>query len=122
MYAHPFFVRDEPESLLKLRKTTTTSRRRLLSDASSLVDARSVSPTEAAVVPVLVHHANNIVIHGFNASWTQASSAQVSLEPKPILPLVHNSTSYPNSTKSSNDRGKLDLLAFALEQELAARS
>jgi hypothetical protein len=128
MYAHPSFVRDQPEALLQLQKCTTKSRRRLDSDASG--EPRSVSPplsdvlTQGALPLTSLltksHSAQKIVIHGFNA-WAHSNPTQVSPTGQSRYP-VARSDSDESSTGSTNDRGKLDLLAFALEREFGSLS
>lgn len=120
MYAHPSFVRDKPSGLLQLQKITTKSRRRSVSASSG--ELRSVSPplssaerlTQGLISSLLKtsHAAKKIVVHGFTG-WDQSNPAQIS-------PGRHYSFAQSESDTSStgdNDRGKLDLLALALEQQ-----
>jgi hypothetical protein len=52
------------------------------------------------------------VIHGFERSWIHQKDQEKQMSMAPQLkPLA------PRRTKSEDDRGKLDLLALALEQE-----
>jgi hypothetical protein len=96
MYSHHSFVRDKPEALVQLSKITTKSRRRLVSDASG--EPRSVSP------PVWTSQAANTILH---------------VSPGNCYPVTQSESDA--SSMGSKDRGKLDLLAFALEQEFATR-
>jgi hypothetical protein len=119
MYAHPSFVRDNPAALLQLQKITTKSRRRLVSDTPG--EPRSVSPlltsTERSTQGSFSSHlttsraAKKILIHGFNVCST--NPAQVS--PGRRYPVAQSESDI--SSTGSNDRGKLDLLALALEQQ-----
>jgi hypothetical protein len=132
MYAHPSFVRDDPEALLKLQKINKT-RRLSIPDASKNKGPRSVSPTRCTaveatmktgtpVVPVKkLQITKNIVLPHSMKSWTTseiAKSRATPVSPSSQCPLVSHSDCDASST-GSNDRGKLDLLAFALEQEFA---
>ena len=107
-YAHPSFIRDKPEALMNLRKINTGSRRRVVSD----VDTRAETPPPVQQqTPSFLQ--GKIVVHGFK-SWDN-------LKPHQVSP-GRSDASASDSSTSSNDRGKLDLLAFALEQEFAKRS
>jgi hypothetical protein len=111
-YAHPSFVRDQPESLLDLRKTTPAQRRRIVSADASLpkkqqkkepLNPRSVSPIPASI--------SDIVLISAAGPADKLSLSLVSpVAPRIVLPDV-----------PKDDRGKLDLLTFALEHEFANR-
>ena len=118
MYAHPSFVRDTPETLLQLRKITNGARsKRPTQEVSMKYSSRTVSP--------LSHH--HLEPH--------APHSPVTNIPKIIVPKVGqwgSSTAYTSTVVSATspvlapakpmaDRGKLDLLAMALEQQAAAR-
>ena len=119
MYAHPSFVRDTPETLLQLRKITNGSRKRPTEQVitTTKYSSRTVSPLSHQHVE---HTPNSPVITNL---------------PKIIVPKVGQwgtSTAYTSATVSTTspilgpsikvaaDRGKLDLLAMALEQQAAA--
>jgi hypothetical protein len=131
MYTHPYFKKDDPEGLLQLRKIAPPVRRRLVSDAGSAAAARSVSPAttgETISPPSSPPRASNasskIVVHGFHPVWnnTPMDPAQISPGSRQGNAFVFAAKSdYDVSSTGSNDRGKLDLLAFALEQEFAKR-
>jgi hypothetical protein len=134
MYAHPSFVRDHPEALLKLQKMTTKNRRSSISNGPTGKEPRSVSPSfshhpvEAALItlsPVVtaqkLHVTKKIVLpHSFDGWATNTYSKQraTPVSPPSQYPLVPP-TDCDTSSTGSSDRGKLDLLAFALEQEIA---
>ena len=112
MYAHPSFVRDTPATLLELRKIANGGRKRPTEEVSVKFSSRTVSPLST------LHHLE------------QEPASPVTGIPKIIVPTVGqwgNSTAYtsivPHTTilspARSADRGKLDLLAMALEQEAA---
>lgn len=92
---------------MHLRKTNTASRRRVVSD----VDTRAETPPPVQQLQMPSFLQGKIVVHGFQ-SWDN-------LKPHHVSPGRSDSDS---SSTGSNDRGKLDLLAFALEQEFAKRS
>lgn len=111
-YAHPSFVRDHPESLLKLRKTTPSQRRHMSSDASpqqkqkKQQNPRSVSP-----------HVSPVVNNNNNMALTPDPGQN-----KPLLSLVSPvAPRFYQAPLPRDDRGKLDLLTFALEHEFAKR-
>lgn len=117
MYAHPSFVRDTPETLLQLRKITNGSRKRSPTEQIAFTtkySSRTVSPLSHQ--HVAEHTPNSPVITNIS---------------KIIVPKVGHwghSTAYTSATVSTTspvlaptaDRGKLDLLAMALEQQAAA--
>jgi hypothetical protein len=109
MYAHPSFVRDTPETLLHLRKITTTARKRPTAEVSvQNYNSRTVSPLSAA------HH-----------HPAAEPTSPISDVPKIIVPKVAQwsttvYTSAPILPATSADRGKLDLLAMAMEHQAAA--
>ena len=109
MYAHPSFVRDTPETLLQLRKITSGGARkqRPTTEVSVKYNSRTVSPLSPS------HH-------------SQAEPASpVSYMPKIIVPRVAHwgsTTAYTSATPilpRATDRGKLDLLAMAMEHQAA---
>ena len=109
MYAHPSFVRDTPETLLQLRKITSGGARkqRPTTEVSVKYNSRTVSPLSPS------HH-------------SQAEPASpVSNMPKIIVPRVAHwgsTTAYTSATPilpRATDRGKLDLLAMAMEHQAA---
>ena len=124
MYAHPSFVKDHPESLVQLRKTTPAQRRGLLSDASSQKhqqpNPRSVSPHHLTSPSVSSanhhyyhpHHNNKVLIPCIHPH---------PVHPSEVSPVTPQRTTTTTTTLPTNDRGKLDLLTFALEREFANR-
>lgn len=103
MYANPAFLRHEPESLVQLRKVTTTDRKRWESVTVLTPDTtRSVSPTSAASK----HTSSPPMMPQWTARLHQRVPETLTI---PVSP--------PNQ---GCDRGKLDLLALAMEQEFAA--
>lgn len=113
MYAHPSFVRDTPETLLHLRKITTGVRKRITEPETTTarVNSRTVSPLSTP------YHSE------------AETASPVSKIPKIIVPKVaqwgnSHSIKYTSVVQTSPvlapsvkaDRGKLDLLALALEQ------
>jgi hypothetical protein len=128
MYAHPGFVRDDPESLLSLRKITCGNRRRL--DTSSPVSpdapnaimmSRSVSPSTPSTLsesPVPSPTTGRPLV------FTKIPDAAAALWP-PVSPFSATTPSvlpssprptYRVASSGSHDRGKLDLLALAMER------
>ena len=119
MYAHPSFVRDTPETLLQLRKITNGSRtKRPTQEVSMKYNSRAVSPLSNPAHHLEHHHHH-------------PSSPVITNIPKIIVPKVGqwgNSTAYTSTVSTTSpdlapkiaDRGKLDLLALALEQQQAA--
>lgn len=110
MYTHPSFVRDTPETLLQLRKTTNGGRKRPTEEVTMKYSSRTVSPLSTP------HHLE------------QEPTSPVTGFPKIIVPKVGqwgSSTAYTSTVSPTHvlppakaaDRGKLDLLAMALEQE-----
>jgi len=127
MYAHPCFVRGRPESLSQLRKSTTSSRRRLSrppstdeSDASSsdgsLVRPMTLSPTRNFnTCDQHVLHQSRIQevtprTRYLNPTWltlcTPLLPPQKASQPVPFIP-----------TPKKDGFGRLDLLALAIERE-----
>jgi hypothetical protein len=100
-YAHPSFTRDHPENLLQLRKiSNAVSRRRMVSDVDTVAASmRSVSPTEVISHAKIIYQECHVPI-------------KHKISPKPSMVTTAEST-------ASHDRGKLDLLALALEHEFA---
>lgn len=132
MYAHPSFVRDDPEALLKLHKINK-ARRNSIPETFRDKGPRSVSPThttslesaERTLSPVMpskkLQISKNIVFPDGMKSWStngMTKNLATPVSPSSQCPLATSSDCDASST-GSNDRGKLDLLAFALEQEFA---
>jgi hypothetical protein len=130
MYAHPSFIRDKPEALLYLQKTTSKNKHDFISNSASHLTPRSVSPSfsrtfddthEALTVTTTTVYTRSIAIP-INTTCC-LTSAQSILRAAPVSPPSRRAvTTFSDSDASStgsNDRGKLDLLAFALEQEIA---
>jgi hypothetical protein len=134
MYAHPSFIRGHPEALFQLQKTTAKHKQQQLPvdfkpvSTTSQVPLRSVSPScshtieDVSEKALVLQKANNV---------KQEDRIQMSLDVEslhhfaPVSP-IHSqrcvtltSIDSDASSTGSNDRGKLDLLAFALEQEIA---
>lgn len=119
MYAHPSFVRDTPETLLQLRKITNGSRtKRPTQEVSMKYSSRAVSPLSNQAHQLEHHHRH-------------PHSPVITNIPKIIVPKVGQwgsstaytstiSTTSPDLAPKAADRGKLDLLALALEQQQAA--
>jgi hypothetical protein len=105
MYAHPSFVRNTPGTLLQLRKTTTSMRKQLPTEEVKMnLGSRTVSPLSSP------HHSDS----------EQPYSPKIT---KIIVPQVGQwgntlrySSVIPTLAAPRADRGKLDLLALALEQ------
>ena len=120
MYAHPSFVRDTPETLLQLRKITNGSRNTAAASTKRTQDVK-YSSSSRTVSPL--HH--DVV----------ETPPSPTMYPKIIVPKVGHwgrtiplSTAYTSTVAASPvlapavpkaDRGKLDLLAMALEQQAA---
>ena len=136
MYAHPAFLRDTPETLLQLRKINTGARKhRPTVDVVSIVkqNSRTVSPLSAG------HHGDLLLA----SPPTAEPGSPVPCVPKIIVPRVPQpppATAYWGNHSSNNnttttaytsaatpilpavkatDRGKLDLLALAMEHQAA---
>lgn len=130
MYAHPSFVRGCPDLLSELRKSTSSSRRRMIK-ASSLDDsdtnsegsaARSVSPSSPTMVMnvncfphmvqsrLLNHVPNHVVPSPYvNNAWLTFI--------KPTYPQTKSIPTVNLRPKTKRDGGRLDLLALAIERE-----
>ena len=142
MYAHPFFLRDDPKALLHLQKTTSKNKRDFISETPSVLSPpRPVSPSlshsiedvpekvgSSSPPPKMknVQVSRKISIPQPDHHWSRHLESKQHRRPTPVSPtrpprVVSSpySDSATNSTGSHNDRGKLDLLAFALEQEIA---
>lgn len=137
MYAHPFFLRDNPKALLHLQKTTSKNKRDCVSETPSIQPSpRPVSPSlshtiedvpekiDASSPPKMknIQVSRKITIPKPNHHWTtHLESIQ---RPTPVSPtrphrVVSSYSDSDTNSTGSHDRGKLDLLAFALEQEIA---
>ena len=140
MYAHPSFLRDNPKALLNLQKTTSKNKRDFVSETPSIIPPRPVSPslshtiedthdakTTAARSPSTMKSSTpvsrKITIPKQNHRW--GSHIDVVQRPTPVSPTRPQrvvstcSNDCDSNSTGSHDRGKLDLLAFALEQEIA---
>lgn len=134
MYAHPSFIRNKPEALLYLQKSTTRNKQDTNSDTPLCLAPRSVSPSLSHTVDdtneILSatmastrnsHFSTTIVVPGNSHCWE--TNAPLILNAAPVSPpsrrTLSTSSESDASSTGSNDRGKLDLLAFALEQEIA---
>ena len=125
MYAHPCFVRGCPESLSQLRKSTTSSRRRLAqqpstdeSDGSTSDDSlvRSITPSPTRNISARIHHQSRI--QELTASRPRyLNSAWLTLCAPSIPPQsTHTPVSFMPAPKTDGS-GRLDLLALAIERE-----
>ena len=126
MYAHPDFVRGLPESLTKLRKAKTASRRRLSKGASDDSDTGSESPGVRSVSPSPPKEVATNYLHpilrtepAVSRSNPSRSLSQTWLSinafalPSPQVPRDQPCTVFPQKT----GMGRLDLLALAVERE-----
>jgi len=121
MYAHPSFVRGNPQSLLQLRKTTPSQRRRLVSDASHGQQNKQQPPSHPNPRSVSPHLTTANDPHGNNLVLIQAPTpTNVHRRPSLVSPVPPRPVVL-SSTIPKADRGKLDLLTFALEHEFAKR-
>lgn len=125
MYAHPSFTRGCPESLTKLRKSTSASRRRF-SKASSSDESdgnssdsspvRSVSPSPTRNIP------SNCFQHAVHSRIPPAVSTTQYMNPPwltfcaPSYQRTMPAVSLP-PTPRADGSGRLDLLALAIERE-----
>lgn len=136
MYAHPSFLRDNPKALLNLQKTTSKNKHDFVVGNPSIVPPRPVSPSfshtvedshkKVAQPPPKTKKgtvSRKISIPKQNHHW--GVCIDLVQRPTPVSPTrsqrivsVYNDSD-SESKGSYNDRGKLDLLAFALEQEIA---
>jgi hypothetical protein len=138
MYAHPFFLRDNPKALLHLQKATSKNKRDFVSETPSIL------PPPRPVSPSLSHTIEDVP-EKVDASSSQPKMKNVQVtrkitipkpthhwprhlesmhHPAPVSPtrphrVVSSHSDSDTSSTGSHDRGKLDLLAFALEQEIA---
>lgn len=126
MYAHPRFVRGCPESLSELRKSTTSSRRRLSqqpstdeSDGSSCDGSlvRSITPSPTRNIKTCIQHVSNSRIQEVSSRTRYLNSAWLTLC-APTLPpqSTHTPVSFLPAPKTDGS-GRLDLLALAIERE-----
>ena len=109
MYAHPAFVRGQPETLVHLRKSTSASRRRLSKDSSDDSDTASDASGFRSVSPSPPRDLG----HGcFPASW-------LSIDKQPLVPLRDQRVQTAPLLSARKNAGKcrLNLLALALERE-----
>jgi hypothetical protein len=136
MYAHPSFIRNKPEALLYLQKSTSRNKQDLNSDTTSCFAPRSVSPslshmvddtnellTTTTVSTKNSHFSTTIVVPGNQQCWQTNKPLIQNANATPVSPpsrrALSTSSESDASSTGSSDRGKLDLLAFALEQEIA---
>jgi hypothetical protein len=136
MYAHPSFLRDNPKALLNLQKTTSKNKRDCVLETPSITPPRPVSPSlshtiedDHEKVAQSPPKMKNVPVRRKRTTPKQDRRWGIPMDavqrPTPVSPTrpqrvvsIYNDNSDSNST-GSNDRGKLDLLAFALEQEIA---
>lgn len=121
MYANPAFARDQPKSLLQLRKlTTAASRKRLSSDDTSSESSspsvqqqrtRAVSPSFSMDSPTSFHLRNEVHYLHHPPVPSNLTIARMESSDK------HFSASNICNIQQSSDRGKLDLLALAIERD-----
>ena len=114
MYAHPSFLRHDPEGLLNLRKVPTATRTVVVTNNKGSVvvhkePARAISPSSATTYVEQPSLLPPIFIIG----TTITTPTLVPVSPPPPRQKA------PESPKGP-DLGRLDLLAFALEQEAFA--
>ena len=122
MYAHPSFLKDQPQALVQLRKIDNRRRcSRATPPVQNVVVMPTIAPTTTIHDPSTItravspptsapNFASSITIMG----WQQQQQQQQQQTPSQVSPCQRR-----GSNESSDDRGKLDLLAFALEQEFA---
>ncbi|EEC51861.1 predicted protein [Phaeodactylum tricornutum CCAP 1055/1] len=137
-YAHPSFLQDTPDGLLNLRKMSPASRRRLVKESKASTPtatdrktrwegSRSVSPSPPTSdssdwgSPIQSSKPAVDLLTRSMPQWTNIpslapESRNISFNAvrKPILP--------PIRKVSMGDRGRLDLLAFALETQAFAEA
>lgn len=127
MYAHPCFVRGRPESLSQLRKSTTSSRRRLSRPLSTDESDASSSDGSLArpMTPSPTKNLNACIQHVSHQSKTQEVPSRTRyLNPAwitlcaPLLPPqnAHQPVAFMPTPKKDGS-GRLDLLALAIERE-----
>lgn len=130
MYAHPSFVRDQPETLSQLRKVNTASGRRRVSDKTSkaekLAAARSVSPSPTRMLVADFRAPMARISNNHATSMNLASNFSQKQQTPTWAPIHHRIPNSPEQKSSSlmeqaipkrtASRGRLDLLAFAMEQ------
>jgi hypothetical protein len=138
MYAHPSFVRDQHDSLSELRKLTSTSSRRRAREVPAVPKEnktyarRSVSPSPTLMLATAqVHfpmasrmHPNTMIIRKPLTSYSspQHTSVWAPIHKVPLSPdMSTGASSEPASPppKKEVGRGRLDLLALAMEQATA---
>lgn len=119
MYAHPSFARKHPELLSQLRKCTSAARRRLLKVSSEDSDSGNDSPQLRSVSPSPPRAKAPTVAITYQPIAEKLSDYRMQRGPPPLLSQSwltfqqHGLTSsYPRQ-----ERGKLDLLALAIERE-----
>ena len=112
MYAHPSFLRNEPEGLLNLRKVSTSTRK--ASNAPSKTTRTQSSRTTMTLSSVV----QQAPVRAISPSSTNSAAASPPQNIPTVVPASPPSTvAAPPSPKGPDDRGRLDLLAFALEHE-----
>uniref|UniRef100_A0A7S2VDW0 HSF-type DNA-binding domain-containing protein n=1 Tax=Entomoneis paludosa TaxID=265537 RepID=A0A7S2VDW0_9STRA len=148
MYAHPSFLRNEPEGLLNLRKVTAASRRVMPSTATyprtnnnnhikgpapSLMNhvvaaipaspVRAISPSSASSSSSSSSGEEAPAMSKFVATppvTPTANTNAVSTTTPTVVPASPPLAAQGSESPKGPDRGRLDLLAFALEQEAYA--
>ena len=120
MYAHPAFVRGQPETLVRLRKSTSASRRRLLKVSSDDSDTPSdvSSFRSVSLSPPRDHGPFQPIVQ------TRTPAASLSINKQPLLhPIDHQVQAAPLLSATKNPgKCRLDLLALALEREESCSS
>jgi hypothetical protein len=128
MYAHPAFVRGQPQTLCRLRKTSSSSRRRLSEGSTDDCDSsgssdtpafRSVSPSPTRdMIPNLFHPFVQDRVQGstyqapsglLEQAWITISGQSLAPQGPLVQPILPRS--------KTGGEGRLDLLAMALEHE-----
>ena len=152
MYAHASFLRGHPENLIQLRKMTTASRHQQRSASLKVAKESTPSVATLVARPISPSSSGGSCASGSESSSAGSSpvvgAAAVPQTTEILLPKLtglsipsHGFAPIPEVTaakpvpqqqaqpsfqlaprKVSEDRGKLDLLAFALEQDELARS
>ena len=146
MYAHPSFVRDQPETLSHLRKLTTTSSRRRsretpssggLNKGNTILASvtRSVSPSPSQTMVIVTTKpkfptplprliGNTVTTSFYSSPRSSTMEAPVHHQVVPASPerRGHATLSFTDQVApapQSVGRGRLDLLAMAMEQAAA---
>ena len=128
MYAHSSFIRDKPELLSQLRKSTSASRRRASrvgSDASdSSASIGSGSPVYHPMSPSSPKYRTTYfqpiaqkgqAVSEFASSPQSVTQAWLAFKPQPMMLPKQPKVLQPR--KEGTGTGRLDLLALAIERE-----